>query len=184
MSEALGHVEGAHGVGVELDGDMLEVGWAFGLRSTMMSRMAPRVQRTSLVSAAGGYWKCMPRSVPFLRVRRDARLGDDRLQAELPELVLAEGAAKKPRSSLRRSRSMMNAPLSLVSVKITCRCLELGSDGAGVPEVRREHAVGDQLLDVADALVTRTLELLEGEPGLADRLQKAARRRGERPIAA
>ncbi len=30
----------------------------------MMSRIAPRVQRTTFVSAAGGNWKCMPRSVP------------------------------------------------------------------------------------------------------------------------
>ena len=30
----------------------------------MMSRIAPRVQRTSFVSASGGNWKCMPRSVP------------------------------------------------------------------------------------------------------------------------
>ena len=33
----------------------------------MMSRIAPRVQRTSFVSAEGGYWKCMPRNVPFFR---------------------------------------------------------------------------------------------------------------------
>jgi hypothetical protein len=32
-----------------------------------------------------------------------------------------------------------------------------------VPEVRREHAVADQLLNVADALVTRALELSESE---------------------
>ena len=36
-----------------------------GRRSTMMSRIAPRVHRTSLVSAAGGIWKCIPRSVPL-----------------------------------------------------------------------------------------------------------------------
>ena len=35
----------------------------------------------------------------------------------------------------------------------------------GVPEVRREHAIGDQLLHVADALITRTFELLEGQAG-------------------
>ena len=61
----------------------------------MMSRMAPRVQRTSLVSAAGGYWKCMPRSVPFLRIRRRCGLGDHRLQPALRELLLAEGAGKE-----------------------------------------------------------------------------------------
>ena len=31
---------------------------------TPISRTPPRVQRTSLVSAAGGYWKCIPRKVP------------------------------------------------------------------------------------------------------------------------
>src|SRR5947208_3326423 len=35
-----------------------------GRRSTMMSRIAPRVARTSFVSAAGGNWKCIPRNVP------------------------------------------------------------------------------------------------------------------------
>src|SRR5438105_14592660 len=30
----------------------------------MMSRIAPCVHRTSLVSAAGGNWKCIPRTVP------------------------------------------------------------------------------------------------------------------------
>ena len=39
-----------------------------GRRSTMMSRIAPRVQRTSFVSAAGGYWKCIPRRVPVYAV--------------------------------------------------------------------------------------------------------------------
>ena len=30
----------------------------------MMSTIAPRVHRTIFVSAFGGNWKCMPRSVP------------------------------------------------------------------------------------------------------------------------
>ncbi len=38
----------------------------------MMSRIAPRVQRTSFVSTAGGYWKCIPRIVPARRL--NARL--------------------------------------------------------------------------------------------------------------
>ena len=51
--------------------------------------------RTSLVSAAGGYWKCIPRSVPFGLVEGDVGLGDQRLQAVLGELVLAEGAREE-----------------------------------------------------------------------------------------
>ena len=61
----------------------------------MMSRMAPRMQRTSLVSAAGGNWKCMPRNVPFLPVSGDAALGDDRLQTAFLELLLAEAAGEE-----------------------------------------------------------------------------------------
>ncbi len=56
----------------------------------MMSRIAPRVQRTSLVSAAGGNWKCIPRSVPFVLVEGHVRLRDHRLEPVLLELVLAE----------------------------------------------------------------------------------------------
>ena len=36
----------------------------------------------------------------------------------------------------------------------------------GVPEVSREDAIGDQLLDMADALIARTFELSEGQAGL------------------
>ena len=71
----------------------------------MMSRMAPRVQRTILVSAAGGYWKCMPRSVPFLRIGGDAGLGDDRLHAAVLEFPLTEGAGKEA--------SLVLAPLKI-----------------------------------------------------------------------
>ncbi len=62
----------------------------------MMSRIAPRVQRTSFVSAAGGNWKCIPRSVPLVRVEGDVGLRDHRLQAVRRELVLAEGAREEP----------------------------------------------------------------------------------------
>ena len=67
----------------------------------------------------------------------------------------------------------MNAPLSLVSVKITSATRPFGDArglmpvfwrGGGVPEVSRDNAIGDQLLDMADALVTRTFELFECQP--------------------
>ena len=61
----------------------------------MMSRIAPRVQRTSLVSAAGGYWKCIPRTVPFLQIEGEVRLGDDRLESVRLEFVLAKGAREE-----------------------------------------------------------------------------------------
>ena len=65
----------------------------------------------------------------------------------------------------------MNAPLSLVSVKIM-RASRLAfaerhwrslrwATAWSVSESLRQHAVGDQFLDVADALVARPFELLE-----------------------
>src|SRR5262245_62146584 len=36
--------------------------------------------------------------------------------------------------------------------------------GAAVPEVSRDDAIGDQLLDMADALVARTFELSQFQP--------------------
>ena len=104
----------------------------------------------------------------------DAGLGDDRLQARARRTPSGRRLrAKKPRSSSRRSSSMMNAPLSLVSVKITSGSRDgllavagtRRSCGYGrrVSEIRREHAVGDQPLDVADALIARAFELFERE---------------------
>ena len=61
----------------------------------MMSRIAPRVQRTSLVSAVGGYWKCMPRSVPLSLLNATLACAIDGLQAVLGELVLAERAREE-----------------------------------------------------------------------------------------
>ena len=84
----------------------------------MMSKIAPRVQRTSLVSAAGGILEVHAAERAALDVEGDVRLGDHRLQSVLRELVLAKGRAKNPRSSSRRSRSMTNAPSSFVSAKI------------------------------------------------------------------
>ena len=59
----------------------------------MMSRIAPRVHRTSFVSA-GGNWKCMPRTVPCHVIEGDVGLGDDRLQAMVGQLVLAESSGE------------------------------------------------------------------------------------------
>ena len=60
----------------------------------MMSRIAPRVQRTIFVSAFGGNWKCIPRRVPAHVVEGDVRLGDHGLEAVIGELVLAERAGE------------------------------------------------------------------------------------------
>ena len=87
----------------------------------------------------------------------------------------------------------MKAPLSFVSVKImgspssswpARSCDRALARRRAMPQVIREDAVGDQLLDMADALVARTLELLERQRRLADRRRRAARRRAAHPIAA
>ena len=85
----------------------------------MMSRIAPRVARTSLVSARGRKLEVHPAQGALVAVERDVGLRDDRLQAVLLELVLAEGAREEPAVSSRRSRSMMNAPARRVSVNFT-----------------------------------------------------------------
>ena len=56
----------------------------------MMSRIAPRVHRTSFVSAAGGNWKCIPRSVPCARLNATFACAITGFEAVLCELVLAE----------------------------------------------------------------------------------------------
>ena len=66
VREALRHVERAVVVLGQFDGDVLQVSGTFGTQvDDDVEDRAPRA-RTSLVSAAGGNWKCMPRSVPFL----------------------------------------------------------------------------------------------------------------------
>jgi len=89
-----------------------------GRRSTMTSRMAPRVQRTIFTSACGSSWKCMPRRVPrtlFHEMLHCASVGSS------PRSRRSSGVqhfAKNPRSSPISTRSMMNVPGSGVSVKV------------------------------------------------------------------
>ena len=79
----------------------------------MMSRIAPRVARTSLVSAAGGYWKCMPRSVPLRWLKATLAWAMTGFSPCAANSFWQKARAKNPRSSSRRSRSMMKAPLQL-----------------------------------------------------------------------
>ena len=85
----------------------------------MMSTIAPRVQRTSFVSAAGGNWKCIPRSVPLRLLKAMFACAIRGLSPWSVNSFWQKARAKKPRSSSLRSRSRMNAPLNVVSVKIT-----------------------------------------------------------------
>src|ERR1043166_1271112 len=113
----------------------------------------------------------MPRRVPFLAFEATLACAITVLSPRSRNSCWQKARAKKPRSSVLRSRSMMKAPLSLVSVKIIARlpsgrrqrqsCVALCGRGLSVSQVFRENAVGDQLLDMADALVARALELLE-----------------------
>jgi hypothetical protein len=58
------HVQTPPVVGGQLHGDVAQVGGARGPQIHDHIHERPRVQRTILVSAAGGNWKCRPRSVP------------------------------------------------------------------------------------------------------------------------
>ena len=64
----------------------------------MMSRIAPRVQRTTFVSAAGGNWKVHAAQRALLVIEGDVGLRDHGLQAVRLELLLAEGAREEPAS--------------------------------------------------------------------------------------
>ncbi len=119
----------------------------------MMSRMAPRVARTSFVSAAGGYWKCMPRSVPFRRLNAMLAWAMSGFSPCSANSRWQNARAKNPRLSSRRSTSRTKAPLSFVSLKIM-----LGR----LPAQRLVHSSGgEQLLQVVDPLEARTLAVLE-----------------------
>ena len=61
----------------------------------MMSRIAPRVQRTSLVSVGGGILKVHPAHRALAPVEGEVGLRDHRLEPVLLELVLAEGAGEE-----------------------------------------------------------------------------------------
>ena len=62
----------------------------------MMSTIAPRVTRTSFVSAAGGNWKCMPRTAAALpRLNATLACAIHGLEPVLLELVLAERAREE-----------------------------------------------------------------------------------------
>src|SRR5882757_5425887 len=146
----------------------------------MMSKIAPRVQRTSLLSAAGGYWKCMPRSVPFLVFEATLACAITDFNPWSRNSFWQKARAKKPRSSVLRSRSIMNAPLSFVSVKIIVRlCLavddgelavRLALGGSAMSQIVGQDAIGDQFLDVADALVAWPLEFLMRQLRLTKRI--------------
>src|ERR1700704_4347440 len=136
-----------------------------------MSRMAPRVHRTSLLSAAGGYWKCMPRRVPFFAFEATLAWAITGFSPWSRNSFWQKTRAKKPRSSVLRSRSMMKAPLSLVSVNIIVAsglavddrefAVRLPSGSPAMSQIVREDAVVDQFLDVADTLIARPLKFLE-----------------------
>src|ERR1700747_3016458 len=131
----------------------------------MMSRIAPRGQRTSLVSAAGGNWKCMPRRVPLRVLEAMFAWAISGFRACAPNSFWQNIRAKKPRSSPLFSRSRMKAPRSAVSVKII---VPLGSL-SGQKQFACMEAFGPARLgarlDAAQA--HQSAEGLGGEPALA-----------------
>ena len=76
----------------------------------MMSRIAPRVQRTSFVSTAGGYWKCIPRIVPARRLKARLACAITGSSPCSSNSCWQKTRAKKPRLSSLRSTSITNAP--------------------------------------------------------------------------
>src|SRR4051812_8261965 len=84
----------------------------------MMSRIDPRVARTNFVSAAGGYWKCIPRTVPRRLLKAMFACAMTGFSPRSSNSFWQKTRAKKPRLSSRRSMSTRKAPFSLVSVKI------------------------------------------------------------------
>src|SRR5262245_15656464 len=117
----------------------------------MTSSMAPRVHRTSLVSASGGYWKCRPRSVPFLRLREMLAWATEAFRPCSANSRAQNVRAKKPRSSDRSSRSITNAPFRAVSLNI--------NEAPGQPR----HCRGGTPIDPLEPVVQQAgrLQLIE-----------------------
>jgi hypothetical protein len=76
------------------------------------------VQRTSFASAAGGNWKCSPRTVPVVRLKAMLVCATTGVRPRSANSRWQNARAKKPRSSRRASISTTNAPGSAVYVKI------------------------------------------------------------------
>ena len=121
MGETLRHVEGAHAVGVELDGDVLEVGWAFGpeIDDDVEDGAARAADELGLGRRRILEMHAAKRALAWIDAMLAWAMTGFRPKSR--NSFWQKARAKKPRSSVRRSRSMMNAPLSLVSVKITFR---------------------------------------------------------------
>ncbi len=78
-----------------------------GLRSTITSKIAPAVQRTSFTSSCGGVWKCMPRNVPALLLREMLHCESSATSPCSANSSRHHVRAKNPRSSSWRSGSTM-----------------------------------------------------------------------------
>src|SRR4029079_15748578 len=98
----------------------------------MTSRMPPRVARTSLLSAAGGNWKCIPRSVPLRRLKATFACAICVFSPCSANSCRQEARAEEPRLSSRRSGSMTKAPASFVSVNLILATLPLKCDPSSV----------------------------------------------------
>src|SRR5690349_14864394 len=124
-------------------------------RSTATSNTAPRVQRTIFTSACGAFWKCMPRSVPFLWLKPTLSCVWFGFRPCAASVSRHQARAKKPRSSVIFFRSMTNRPCKVVGVNCIC-LLSLQADAfvaadaglvvgtAPVDEHRRLRALHDQ----------------------------------------
>src|SRR5207247_325821 len=146
-----------------------------GRRSTMMSRIAPRVARTSFISAAGGNWQCIPRSVPLRFVK--ARLAGAAQRLELidpavarpfevfdlePDVLvglvqLPRAFARIPFGSERRQDPRDLAEVRAVIAQVRSRALGEGDLAAG-------HSLVHDLGYLAYAVVLVVAADVEGFP--------------------
>ena len=109
MRESLGDVDAASVVGGELDRDVLQVGRRFRPKVDDDVEDGPRVQRTYFVSADGGNWKCIPRSVPRRRLKATLAWAITGFRPCSRELVLTEHP--------REESSVVLAPLEIDDVR-------------------------------------------------------------------
>src|SRR6266568_6776738 len=130
----------------------------------MMSRIAPRVARTSFVSAAGGNWKCIPRSVPFRLLKAMLACAISGFRPCSVNSCWQNDRAKNPRLSWCASMSMMNAPASFVASKIMFSLPSRGDRIVNPPQIRSKVARAEQRLQLIDPAVARPFEVFDLEP--------------------
>src|SRR5262245_59172792 len=100
-----------------------------------MSRMPPRMQRTSLASCDGGHWKCIPRTVPRERLWEMLDWMNSPRSPCAANSFTQMMRAKKPRSSTAFSGRTSHAPSRASGSNRMSAPVQLGIDLLAVLQI-------------------------------------------------